>query len=46
MGEPSRTELSVQAERALLTAVLLPGGDADTADPLGELQRLLALALR
>ena len=44
MGEPVRTELSVQAERALLVVVLLPGGSADPADPLGELRRLARTA--
>ncbi len=44
MEESVRTELSVQAERALLMAVLLPGGGADPADPLGELRRLARTA--
>jgi len=44
MGEPVRTELSVQAERTLLMAVLLPGGGGDPADPLGELRQLARTA--
>jgi len=35
-----RTRLAVQAERALLVTVLLPGGSADPSDPVGELRNL------
>ena len=44
MGEPKRTELSVQAERALLVAVLLPDSKNDPTDPLGELRALTRTA--
>lgn len=44
MGEPKRTELSVQKERALLVGVLLPDTKADPADPLGELRSLVKTA--
>ena len=44
MPETIRTELSVQAERALLVAVVLPGGVFDPADPLGELRQLARTA--
>jgi len=44
MGEPRRTELSVQQERALLVGVILPDTSADPTDPLGELRSLARTA--
>ena len=44
MTELNRTELSVQAERALLIGVVLPGSTADPMDPLGELRSLTKTA--
>jgi len=44
MGEPKRTELSVQQERALLVGVILPDTSADPTDPLGELRSLARTA--
>ncbi|MCE5277613.1 MAG: GTPase HflX [Planctomycetaceae bacterium] len=44
MVEPIRNELSVQAERALLVAVILPGSTVDPLDPLGELRALTRTA--
>jgi len=40
MAELKRTDPSVRAERALLTAVILPDSSADPTDPLGELRSL------
>ena len=42
--ETERTELSVQAERALLVTVMLPASMADPADPVGELRSLARTA--
>ena len=44
MAEPKRTDLSVQAERTLLVAVLLPDSKNDPRDPLGELRSLTQTA--
>jgi len=44
MSEPTRTELSVQAERLLLVTVLLPGSSHDPMDPVGELRSLAKTA--
>jgi GTP-binding protein HflX len=44
MQETKRTELSVQAERALLVTVMLPGSPADPMDPVGELRSLARTA--
>ncbi len=44
MAEPKRTELSVQAERALLVGVILPKSNVDPLDPLGELRSLVKTA--
>ena len=44
MSEARRTDLSVQAERALLVAVILPGSAVDARDPLGELRSLVKTA--
>ncbi len=44
MPEPKRTELSVQAERALLVTVVLPKSTTDPSDPLGELRSLVKTA--
>ena len=44
MTEPKRTELSVQAERALLVSVILRNTNADPTDPLGELRSLVKTA--
>jgi len=44
MAELHRTKLSVEAERVLLVAVILPGSPADPADPLGELRSLARTA--
>ena len=44
MAEPQRTDLSVQAESALLITVLLPGSTADPMDPVGELRKLVRAA--
>lgn len=44
MGEPVRTELSVEEERTLLVTVLLPGSMADPRDPIGELRSLVKTA--
>jgi GTP-binding protein HflX len=42
--ETERIELSVQAERALLVTVMLPGSTADPMDPVGELRSLARTA--
>ena len=39
-----RTELDVQAERAVLVSVILPGSSIDMRNPLGELDRLAKTA--
>ena len=44
MSEPKRTDLSTQAERALLVAVLLPNSRIDPTDQLGELRSLARTA--
>ena len=44
MQEGRRSELTVQAERALLVTVLLPGSKADPMDPVGELRSLARTA--
>lgn len=44
MSESKRTELSVQAERALLVKVVLPRSSVDARDPLGELRNLVRTA--
>jgi len=44
MSEPKRTDISTQAERALLVAVILPGRRIDPTDPLGELRSLAKTA--
>jgi GTP-binding protein HflX len=44
MESGKRTELSVQAERALLVTVMLPGSTADPMDPVGELRSLAKTA--
>ena len=44
MGEPRRTELAVQQERALLVAVILHKSNVDPSDPLGELRSLARTA--
>ena len=44
MGEPKRTELAVQTERALLVGVVLQDSKADPLDPLGELRSLARTA--
>jgi len=44
MAEPKRTNLSVQAERALLMTVQLPDSNSDPDDPLGELRNLAKTA--
>jgi len=44
MEELNRNDLSVQAERALLVAVILPGSAHDPRDPLGELRALARTA--
>jgi len=44
MAELERTELSVQAERALLVGAILPGSNSDPMDPLGELRALAKTA--
>jgi GTPase len=44
MAELRRTDLSVQAERALLVRVLLPGMAYDRLNPLGELRSLVRTA--
>ena len=44
MSELKRTELSVQAERALLVTVALPRSKVDATDPLGELRSLVKTA--
>ena len=44
MAELNRTDLSVQAERALLVAVALPDSKMDPVDPLGELRSLARTA--
>ena len=44
MGEPRRTDLAVQRERALLVAVILPDSNVDPSDPLGELRSLAKTA--
>lgn len=40
MADPLRTNISVERERAVLAAVLLPGLEVDPRDPLGELRAL------
>ncbi len=40
MSESKRDNLSVQRERAVLVACLLPGAETDPHDPLGELRSL------
>jgi len=44
MEEAKRTELSVQAERALLVTVVGPKSTVDRTDPLGELRSLVETA--
>jgi len=44
MSELIRTELSVQAERALLVTVVLPKSNVDPMDPIGELRSLVKTA--
>ncbi len=44
MEENKRNEFTVQAERALLVGVILPGSNADPRDPLGELRNLARTA--
>ena len=44
MPEPIREELAVQAERALLIAVIMPDSGNDPRDPLGELRALTRTA--
>ncbi len=44
MAELHRTDLAVQAERAVLVGVLLPDSKADPRNPLGELDRLAKTA--
>ena len=44
MSELKRTELSVQAERALLVTVVLPESNVDPRDPIGELRSLVKTA--
>ncbi|MFA6132928.1 MAG: GTPase HflX [Phycisphaerae bacterium] len=44
METGERTELSVQAEKALLVTVMLPGSTADPMDPVGELRSLVKTA--
>ncbi|HAU39077.1 MAG TPA: GTPase HflX, partial [Phycisphaerales bacterium] len=44
MAEMKRTSLGVQAERALLVSVLLPGSTNDPMDPVGELRSLARTA--
>ena len=40
MEELNRNDTTVQTERALLVAVILPGSTNDPRDPLGELRGL------
>ena len=44
MAGLKRTDLSVQAERAMLVGVILPESNADPMDPLGELRSLVRTA--
>ena len=44
MSEPKRRQLKIQQERALLVGVILPAGDYDAHDPLGELRSLVKTA--
>jgi len=44
MEDLKRNDLSVQAERALLVAVLMPDSTADPTDPSGELRALVQTA--
>ncbi|MHC4983554.1 MAG: GTPase HflX [Planctomycetota bacterium] len=44
MAELKRTDLSVQAERALLVTVILPGSSTDQMDPVAELRSLAKTA--
>ncbi|MGN6370465.1 MAG: GTPase HflX [Phycisphaerae bacterium] len=44
MSQDKRTELSVQAEKAILVSVILPDSTADPRDPLGELASLAKTA--
>jgi len=44
MEELNRNDTTVQAERALLVAVILPGSANDPRDPLGELRALVRAA--
>ncbi|MFW6146551.1 MAG: GTPase HflX [Planctomycetota bacterium] len=44
MSEGKRTDLSVQAEKALLVTVVLPQSTVDPHDPPGELRRLVRTA--
>lgn len=44
MTEIERTEIAVQAERALIIGVVLPKSNADPMDPLGELRGLAKTA--
>ena len=44
MNQDKRTELSVQAEKAILVSVILPDSTADPRDPLGELASLAKTA--
>jgi GTP-binding protein HflX len=44
MAELTRTDMSVQRERALLVGVILPDSTADPMDPLGELRSLAKTA--
>ncbi|MBL7221089.1 MAG: GTPase HflX [Phycisphaerae bacterium] len=44
MEELNRNDTTVQAERALLVAVILPGSANDPCDPLGELRALVRAA--
>jgi len=44
MGEPRRTDLTVQREKVLLVGVVLPGWTGDPMDPLGELRSLARTA--
>jgi GTP-binding protein HflX len=44
MAEMIRTELGVQRESVLLMGVILPDGNADPHDPLGELRSLVKTA--
>jgi len=44
MSEPKRTKLAIQAERALLVSVAVPGSHVERYDPLGEIRSLVKTA--